>query len=174
MRLHARRIAGVARQVGIRREPQALDRARTSGSSAARYNLEVGLASLRQERRCATLDEVALRCLIVDDNEDFLVSASRLLKSQSVDVVGCASTGAEAIRLAVTLRPDVALVDLQLGDEDGLAVAVSLAASPHATQVILISTHSENDLLDLIAQSPAVGFLEKRAISASAIDELLA
>jgi two-component system nitrate/nitrite response regulator NarL len=116
---------------------------------------------------------VALRCLIIDDHEDFLVSASRLLSSQGLDIVGHASTGAEALRLAETLEPDVALVDVQLGDEDGLELTRRLTADTGKTRVILISTHSKDDLAELIADSPAVGFLPKSALSADAIGELL-
>lgn len=121
----------------------------------------------------ATLGRVALRCLIVDDNEEFLASASRLLSSQGLEIVGRASSGVEALRLAETLDPDVALVDVQLGEEDGMELTRRLTANPSATRVILISTHSEDDLADLIADSPAVGFLPKAALGATAIVELL-
>jgi two-component system, NarL family, nitrate/nitrite response regulator NarL len=116
---------------------------------------------------------VALRCLIVDDSEEFLDSASRLLSAQGLEVVGRASSGAEAVRLVRTLAPDVALVDVQLADEDGLEVTRRLVADARETRVILISTHSENELAELIAGSPAVGFLPKAALGADAIAELL-
>jgi two-component system nitrate/nitrite response regulator NarL len=116
---------------------------------------------------------VALRCLIVDDNEEFLDSASRLLAAQGLEVVGRASSGAEAVRLVRTLGPDVALVDVQLGDEDGLEVTRRLAADARETQIILISTHSENELAELIVGCPAVGFLAKAALGAHAIAEIL-
>jgi DNA-binding NarL/FixJ family response regulator len=116
---------------------------------------------------------VALRCLIVDDSEEFLDSASRLLSAQGLEVVGRASSGVEAVRLVATLRPDVVLVDVRLGDEDGLEVARRIAADARETRIILISTHSEDELAELIAGSPAVGFLPKAALGADAIAELL-
>ena len=116
---------------------------------------------------------MALRCLIVDDNEEFLESASRLLSAQGLEVVGGATSGAEAVRLAQTLGPDVALVDVQLGDEDGLEVTRRLAADAREMRIILISTHPENELSELIAGSPAVGFLPKTALGADAIAEML-
>jgi DNA-binding NarL/FixJ family response regulator len=116
---------------------------------------------------------VALRCLIVDDNETFLGSASRLLEFQGLEVVGRASSGDEAVRLAQTLQPDVALVDVQLGDEDGLEVTRQLNAGARLTPVVLISTHSQDELAELIADTPAVGFLPKTALSAAAIADLL-
>jgi DNA-binding NarL/FixJ family response regulator len=116
---------------------------------------------------------VPLRCLIVDDNEPFLASASRLLAAQGVDVVGCASSGAEAVQLAQKLEPDVALVDVQLGREDGLEVTRRLAAMSPVTPVILISSHSKDELAELVRDSPAAGFLPKRSLGADAIADLL-
>jgi two-component system, NarL family, nitrate/nitrite response regulator NarL len=116
---------------------------------------------------------VGLRCMVVDDNQEFLDSALRLLSAQGLDVVGCASSGADALRLAQALEPDVALVDVQLGEEDGLELTRRLAATTPRTRIILISTHSENELAELIAASPAVGFLSKAALGANAIAQLL-
>jgi len=116
---------------------------------------------------------VALRCLIVDDSDEFLASAERLLAVQGLDVVGVAASGADALRLAGQLRPDVALVDVHLGDEDGLEVAQRIATAAPATRVVLISTHPEADLAELVAGTPAAGFLAKTALSASAIVELV-
>ena len=116
---------------------------------------------------------MALRCLIVDDSEEFLASAERLLAVQGLDVVALAASGADALRLAVQLRPEVALVDVHLGDEDGLEVAQRLATEAPATRVVLISTHPEADLAELVAGTPAAGFLAKTALSASAIVELV-
>lgn len=115
-----------------------------------------------------------MRCLIVDDSEEFLGSATRLLSAQGLEVVGCASSGAEAERLVQTLGPDVALVDVQLGDEDDFEVSRRLAVDARETRIILISTHSENELAELIVGSPAVGFLAKASLGAKAIAEILA
>ena len=116
---------------------------------------------------------MALRCLIVDDNQEFLDSASRLLSAQGLEIVGAATSGAEAVRLVHALGPDVALVDVQLGDEDGLEVTRRLAAEARGTRTILISTHPEDELAELIVGSPAVGFLPKTALGADAIAEML-
>jgi DNA-binding NarL/FixJ family response regulator len=116
---------------------------------------------------------MAFRCVIVDDNNDFLASAAQLLESQGVDVVGLASTRADALRLVKTLRPDVALVDIELGKEDGIVLAEELAARTPSTQVVLISSYERDDLSDLISGSSAIGFLPKPVLSASGIDSLL-
>jgi DNA-binding NarL/FixJ family response regulator len=117
---------------------------------------------------------VGLRCLIVDDNEGFLASARRLLESQGLQVVGLASSGADAVRLAAELRPDVALVDIELGDESGTDVARMLASAQPGVRVILISTYPKDELAELIADSPGAGFLSKSKLGGPAIRALLA
>jgi DNA-binding NarL/FixJ family response regulator len=112
-----------------------------------------------------------LQCVIVDDNGPFLKVARRMLERQGMAVVGVAANGAEALRQARELRPDVALVDISLGTESGFDVGRQI--TPHVRSVILISSHDEDDYAELIADSPAVGFLSKAELSADAIRRLL-
>ena len=127
---------------------------------------------MRRRRAGATVRRVVLRCLIVDDSEAFLASASRFLSRQGLEIVGRATHGAEALRLAQELEPDVVLIDVQLGDEDGRELARRLNATAHALRVILISSHPQDELAELITQSPAVGFLPKSALDAQEIARL--
>jgi DNA-binding NarL/FixJ family response regulator len=112
-----------------------------------------------------------LQCVIVDDNEPFLKVARRMLEREGMAVVGVAANGAEALRQARELRPDVALVDISLGAESGFDVGRQI--TPHVRSVILISSHDADDYAELIADSPAVGFLSKAELSADAIRRLL-
>ena len=118
---------------------------------------------------------MVLRCLLVDDNAGFLKAARGLLHGNGVDVVGVASSSEEAVDGARRLRPDVALVDIALGEESGFDLARRLTDAPglERLRVILISTYAEGDFTDLIAASAAVGFLSKSELSASAIVEIL-
>jgi DNA-binding NarL/FixJ family response regulator len=110
---------------------------------------------------------VQIRCLLVDDNRPFLDAARLLLEREGVAVVGVASTSGEALRLEGELRPNVVLVDIRLGDESGFDVARQLSGT-----VILISTHARSEYAEEIAASPAVGFISKAQLSASAIIRL--
>jgi DNA-binding NarL/FixJ family response regulator len=114
-----------------------------------------------------------LRILIVDDSRHFLNAARGALEQDGITVVGVASTSAEALQLARQLRPDGILVDIDLGDENGLDLAREFASSK-AAPVVLISAYPESELADLIAASPAVGFVSKSQLSASAVSSLIA
>ena len=118
---------------------------------------------------------MTLRCLIVDDSRRFLDAARGLLERQGLTVVGEASTSTEALRLAAELQPDVTLVDIDLGGESGFEVARLLdrEVTTAPPRMILISTHAEQDFAELIAASPALGFLSKAELSADAIRALL-
>jgi DNA-binding NarL/FixJ family response regulator len=114
---------------------------------------------------------MALRCVIVDDSAPFLRAARALLEREGVTVVGVAYTGAEARRQVEELRPDVTLVDINLGGESGFELARRLTEDglEAPPKVVLISTHAEADFADLIAESPAAGFVAKSDVSAEAI-----
>jgi DNA-binding NarL/FixJ family response regulator len=116
-----------------------------------------------------------LRCLIVDDSRCFRHAAHCLLERQGLSVVGVASTTAEAVRQIQELEPEVALVDVQLGNESGLDLArrIHEETSLDPSRVILISARADEDLAPLIADAPAAAFLCKWHLSARAIRDIL-
>ena len=135
-------------------------------------------------------DRMPPRCLLVDDNEAFLETASLLLEQEGLTVAGVASSIAQALRQARALRPDLILVDIGLGDESGFDLARLLAQDGQGApggpwgpwgpggpgvgaDVILISTGAEADYRDLIDDSPAAGFLAKSELSVQGIRRIL-
>lgn len=116
-----------------------------------------------------------MRLLVVDDNTRFLQAARHLLECEGVTVVGTASTSTEALRSASELRPDVTLVDVDLGWESGFDLARRLVETGNGQvgAVIMISAYPEQDFAELMEGSPALGFLSKSALSGAAIRELL-
>ena len=119
---------------------------------------------------------MTVRCVIVDDSPAVLRAASELLEGEGIAVVGVAATGDEAVALIDELEPDVTLVDIDLGPESGLDLARRLVENPDraGSPSILISTHDAADFAKLIEASPAIGFLPKSGLSATAIHRLLA
>jgi DNA-binding NarL/FixJ family response regulator len=137
----------------------------------------MGIGVLIGETGAMAFGEKELRCLIVDDNPMFIEVATRLLERGSgISIIGVASTIAEAIQRVDELRPDVTLVDVDLGGESGFNLARELHRPNSHTRpkIILISAHSERDFAKLIAASPAVGFVPKADLSPEAIYELFA
>jgi CheY-like chemotaxis protein len=118
---------------------------------------------------------MAVRCLLVDDNPGFLQIARKTLESGGFVVAAVATCTADAMRFARQARPEVALVDVELGAESGFDLARQLAGDGlgQPIQIIMISTHAEEDLADLLAASPAIAFLPKWELSATAVRGLL-
>lgn len=135
----------------------------------------LGLAPMRVGPVRCDARKVPLRCLIVDDNPRFGEAARSLLEREGISVVGVALSGDDAVRLAASLLPDLALVDISLGRENGFDVARRLVdgSRPGAPAVILISTHDEREFSARIEESSALGFMPKTRLSAARIRELL-
>ena len=114
------------------------------------------------------------RLLIVDDSPAFLEAARAVLENEGMTVVGVASSSHEALERIRDLRPDVALVDIDLGDESGFDVARRLAAGADpAPSLIIISSHDGDEFEDLLEASPALGFVSKSSLSGDAIRAVL-
>jgi len=115
-----------------------------------------------------------MRCLLVDDNEAFVEMARRVLEPNGVRVTGTASNTAEAVLRVSQLRPDIVLIDVMLGDENGFDLARRLAElEARDLAVIMISSGAEDDYVDLMAECDALGFLPKAELSADGIRRLL-
>ena len=117
---------------------------------------------------------MTVRLLLVDDNDEFIATARRLLEREGLEVVGTATSGDDAVEKTRRLAPVVALVDINLGGESGFDVVRRvLAGQNDHIRAILISSYSPEDFADLIAESPAVGFVSKSRLSAASILEIL-
>jgi DNA-binding NarL/FixJ family response regulator len=111
--------------------------------------------------------------LIVDDHAGFRDAARALLQAEGFDVVGEAVDGVEALRAVARLCPDVVLLDVQLPDLDGFAVAERLEAAGSMTKVVLISSREAASYGPQLVRAPTRGFLDKRELSGVALARLL-
>lgn len=127
-------------------------------------------------RRWESIAFVTSTVLIVDDSPRFLEASSSLLARGGLDVVGVASTISEALAEVDRLKPDIVLVDIHLAGESGFELSRRLLGSDAtaAHRVVLMSTHAQADFAELIAASPAAGFVPKDALSAEAVRRVLA
>ena len=111
--------------------------------------------------------------LIVDDHAAFRASARALLQAEGFEVVGEAADGAEAVQAVTSLRPEIVLLDIQLPDLDGLAVAEQLAAVPDGPAVVLISSRDAAAYGPRLQATPARGFIRKSGLSGEALAALV-
>lgn len=111
--------------------------------------------------------------LIVDDHPGFRSIATLLVRSAGYDVIGEAADGAEALAAAERLHPDVVLLDVELPDMTGFAVAERLAARADPPGVVLISGRRAADFGARLASATALGFVAKDDLSEQRLVELL-
>jgi DNA-binding NarL/FixJ family response regulator len=112
------------------------------------------------------------RVLIVDDHEPFRAVARELLERAGYTVTGEAGDAAEALAAVAADAPDVVLLDVQLPDQDGFAVATALAV-PHGPAVVLISSREADDYGRRVGSCGARGFIPKSKLSAATFAALL-
>jgi DNA-binding NarL/FixJ family response regulator len=116
---------------------------------------------------------VSRRILIVDDHAGFRASARRMLEAGGFEVAGEAEDAASARSALRELQPDAILLDVQLPDGDGVALASEWTANGSGPQIVLCSSRSADELGSAVSESGARGFLTKDELSASTIREML-
>jgi DNA-binding NarL/FixJ family response regulator len=105
---------------------------------------------------------VTIRVLVADDQTMVRQGVVLLLSTSSeVEVAGEVGDGREALRLALELRPDVALVDLRMPGLDGAQVTERLVAAGVATRVIILTTYADDDAVMPALRAGAAGYLTK-------------
>jgi DNA-binding NarL/FixJ family response regulator len=122
---------------------------------------------------CGTIKAMGPTVLIVDDHAAFRASARALLQAEGFEVVGEAADGAEAVQAVASLRPEIVLLDIQLPDLDGLAVAEQLATVPDGPTVVLISSRDAAAYGPRLQATPARGFIPKSRLSGEALAALV-
>jgi response regulator NasT len=131
---------------------------------AAAPNAETPAADPVTSRRLASAPVATIRALVADDaaaDRGLLVD---LLRALGFDVVGEASTGAEAIAACERLVPDVVLLDVCMPGGGGLEAARTIAAGPHDVAIVLFTGDGSLELSDAeLRDSAALAFLPKPA-----------
>lgn len=111
-----------------------------------------------------------MRVMIVDDHPMWRDAVARDLAEAGYEVVAAVGEGAQALRIAGSVRPDVVVLDLQLPDLSGVEVARGLLAAHPGLRVLILSASGEQrDVLDAV-KAGATGYLVKSASRAELID----
>ncbi|MCB9851360.1 MAG: response regulator transcription factor [Phycisphaerales bacterium] len=104
----------------------------------------------------------SLRILIVDDHGLVRTALNdRLAREPGIEIVGVAATGPEAMVLAQKHRPDIALLDIDLGGVESLSIAHWMLAGAPRTRVIFVSAHLYDRYLDFALDAGVQGFVSK-------------
>jgi DNA-binding NarL/FixJ family response regulator len=112
---------------------------------------------------------VARTVVIVDDHAGFRAQAAQLLEAAGYEVVGSCPDAGAALSLLGRLRPDVALVDVQLPDIDGFGLIERLGSGVDGVAIVLVSTREEADYGSRVGRSGAAGFITKAELSAQSL-----
>jgi DNA-binding NarL/FixJ family response regulator len=110
--------------------------------------------------------------VIVDDNDEFRARTRALLDGDGYRVIGDAADGASGLEAVRTLRPDIALLDVQLPDTSGFAIAERLRRQDE-TAVVIISTRDARDYASAVSGCGALGFVAKSEICGAALRAVL-
>ena len=113
------------------------------------------------------------RVLIVDDDPRFRALARTLLQARGFDVVAEAANGAEALAAVEHLLPGAALVDVQLPDVDGFALARTLTESHNGLRIVVTSTDRTLVRPAALAEIPALAFVPKDQLAITDLTPLL-
>ena len=108
-----------------------------------------------------------IRVMIVDDHAVVRGGLSKFLQvHKDLDLVGEAENGAEAVRLARQLQPDVVLMDLKMPEMDGVAATRELRAQNPKIRVIVLTSFAEDNMVQGALQAGATGYLLKNVTGA--------
>jgi len=100
--------------------------------------------------------------LIIDDHRMFAESLARLLADEEgIAVLATAASGSEGIELADRLRPQVVLVDYQMPEQDGIAIAVEIKRRDPKIMVVMLAGSAEDRMLLAAIDAGCSGFLTK-------------
>jgi DNA-binding NarL/FixJ family response regulator len=111
-----------------------------------------------------------VRLLLADDHRMLRESLRRAMEDNGFDVVGEAPDGAEAVRLAEELRPDVILMDVTMPVLDGVEATRQVRDRVPGTQVVILTMHADREVLVDAIRAGAAGYLVKDCSTEEVVD----
>jgi len=105
-------------------------------------------------------DRAGRRVLIADDDPLIRMDLAEMLAEEGFEVVGQVGDGERAAALAITLRPDLVIMDVKMPGKDGIRAAAEIAAAQIAP-VIILTAFSERDLIQRALDAGAMAYLAK-------------
>jgi len=116
------------------------------------------------------MNDHPVRLLLADDHRMLRESLRRAMEDNGFDVVGEAPDGAEAVRLAEELRPDVILMDVTMPVLDGVEATRQVRDRVPGTQVVILTMHADREVLVDAIRAGAAGYLVKDCSTEEVVD----
>mgnify|MGYP001555724967 CR=1 FL=1 len=112
-----------------------------------------------------------IRVVLADDHAVVRAGLKAVLgAARDIEVVGEAANGAEAITLVRRLHPDVVVMDLTMGEMDGIAATKVVARTEGAPRVLVLTMHAEEEYLVPLLEAGASGYLVKSVADRELVD----
>jgi DNA-binding NarL/FixJ family response regulator len=112
-----------------------------------------------------------IRVILADDHAVVRAGVKAVLSSaKDIEVIGEASNGREAIALAERLNPDVVVMDLSMGEMDGITATKTLVDKGSTSKVLILTMHAEDAYLVKLLEAGASGYLVKSAADRELVD----
>jgi DNA-binding NarL/FixJ family response regulator len=108
---------------------------------------------------------------ITDDEAIVRIGIAAILNAEpDITVIGEAADGESAVQAAITLRPDVSILDIRMRGADGIAATARITAEAPATKALILTTFGQDDYVFAALRAGAAGFLLKDAPPARIVD----
>ncbi len=104
---------------------------------------------------------MSLRLMLVDDHRMLREGLRRALEAEGFIVVGEASDGHEALKMALERKPDVILMDVSMPDIDGIEATRAIMQADARQRIVMLTMHMDRDIIDRAIKAGAVGYLTK-------------
>ena len=116
-----------------------------------------------------------IRVVLADDHAVVRAGVKAVLSSaKDIQVIGEGSNGKDAIALVDRLNPDVLVMDLSMGEMDGIAATKELVTKETRTKILILTMHAEDAYLVKVLEAGASGYLVKSAADRELVDAVRA
>lgn len=106
-----------------------------------------------------------IRVLLIDDNLEFLDVATTLLEGHDFEIVEKALNGEEGLKAAISLQPDVVVLDISMPHMNGFEVARRLRQQKNRAGIVLLTFHEDVDYVHAARSVGALGYVIKRRMA---------
>ena len=114
-----------------------------------------------------------MRLILVDDHQLLRDSLKRQFEELGHEVVADFSDGTRAVSAALTLRPDVILMDISMSEGDGIAATQAIIDADARQRIVMLTMHTETDIVRRALKAGAVGYVTKDSSFSQVLEAVL-